>query len=148
MNSCGIPKDNGVRRHVSGNHAACAYDGIFPNRDVRQDRASRPDRSAFLHERLFDLPVCFGLELAAVCGSAGIDVIDESDVVANKNVVFDVYAFTYKGVAGNLAALADFCVLLDFDERADLRLVADFAAVQVDEFGKLDVLAELHTRSD
>ena len=39
-------------------------------------------------------------------------------------------------------------ILLNFDERADFRFVADFAAVQVDELGKLHVLAELYVRGN
>ena len=59
-----------------------------------------------------------------------------------------VDAFTDEGVARNLAALAHGCVLLDFDECADLGLIADFAAVKIDELGELDVSSQLHVWSD
>jgi hypothetical protein len=42
-----------------------------------------------------------------------------------------------------LQLLTDLRVLLNLDERADLRLVADLTAVQVDELGKLHALAQL-----
>jgi hypothetical protein len=44
-------------------------------------------------------------------------------------------------VAGNFAAPADRGVLLNLDERANLGFIADFAAIQIDEFGKLDRMA-------
>jgi hypothetical protein len=37
---------------------------------------------------------------------------------------------------------------LDLDERANLRFVANFATIEVDELGKLDVPAQLHVWSD
>jgi hypothetical protein len=37
-------------------------------------------------------------------------------------------------MAGNLATLPDACAFLNFDERANLRFVANLAAVQVNEF--------------
>jgi hypothetical protein len=37
---------------------------------------------------------------------------------------------------------------LDLDERANLGFVANFAAVEVDEFGEFDIPAQLHVRSD
>jgi hypothetical protein len=51
-------------------------------------------------------------------------------------------------VAGNLAPFAHFRILLDFDERANLRFVADFASIQIDEHRELDVLPQLHVRRD
>jgi hypothetical protein len=44
-------------------------------------------------------------------------------------------------MAGDLAPPADGGVLLDLDEGADLRVVADFAAIQVDELREFDVFA-------
>jgi hypothetical protein len=51
-------------------------------------------------------------------------------------------------MARNLAALPDRCVFLDFDKGTDLGFVADFAAVQVDEFREPDVLSKLHVIGD
>jgi hypothetical protein len=51
-------------------------------------------------------------------------------------------------VAGDLAALSDVGILLDLDESPDFCLVADFAAVQVDELGKFYVLPKLYIGSD
>ncbi len=49
-----------------------------------------------------------------------------------------------KGVARNLAALADFGILLHFNKRPDLCLVSDFAAVQIDELRQLHIAAQLY----
>ena len=68
--------------------------------------------------------------------------------MADEDVVVDRHALTDERVARNLAPAADCRVLLDFDECANLRLVADLASVQVDETRQLDVVAQLHVRSD
>src|SRR5690349_3085973 len=47
-------------------------------------------------------------------------------------------------MARNLATPADACVLLNFHKGANLRLVPDLAAVEVDERRKLDILPQLH----
>ena len=47
-----------------------------------------------------------------------------------------------------LQLLADRRVLLNFDKRADLGSVADFAAIEVDEFRQLDVFAQLDVWRD
>src|SRR5262249_59221391 len=57
-------------------------------------------------------------------------------------------ALADEGVAGDLAAASDRRALLDFDEGADLGLVADLAAVEIDEARQLDVLPEFHVGSD
>jgi hypothetical protein len=53
--------------------------------------------------------------------------------VADEDLVLDVDPLTDEGVRRNLAARSDRRVLLDLDERTDLRLIADRAAVEVDE---------------
>jgi len=37
---------------------------------------------------------------------------------------------------------------LDFDERSDLRFIADLAAIQVDEIGQPDSFSQLYVRRD
>ena len=53
--------------------------------------------------------------------------------MADKDSVFDRYAFANEGMARNLAVVPHLCVLLNLHERADLRVVANLATVQVDE---------------
>src|SRR5207245_3052258 len=72
-----------------------------------------------------------------------IGVVDEGDAVADEDVVLDRHAFTDESVTRNLAPPADLRILLDLDERPDLRFIADLAAVQVDELRELDVPPEL-----
>ena len=63
--------------------------------------------------------------------------------MTDKNVVLYNNAFTDKRVAGNLAALAHGCILLDFDERADLRLVSNFATIEINKFRETDIFTQL-----
>ena len=74
------------------------------------------------------MPVFFSLRLA-VCSGAWIFVVYEGDVVTNKNIVFNGHPLADEGMAGDLAIFADFNALLNFNECANLRIVADLAAV-------------------
>ena len=59
-----------------------------------------------------------------------------------EDVIFDGYSFADKGVARYFDILADFRIFLDFYKRTDLGVVADRAAVEIDESGYLHVLAK------
>src|SRR6267143_761260 len=67
---------------------------------------------------------------------------------SDEAVVLDGHSFADEGVAGNLAVLAEPGILLDFDEGADLGVVADFTAVEVDELRQDDPFAQLDVGSD
>src|SRR5207237_6368675 len=60
-------------------------------------------------------------------------VVDEHDAVAHEDAVANRHARADERVARNLAVPADDRARLDLDERADLRVVADRAAIQVHE---------------
>jgi hypothetical protein len=60
----------------------------------------------------------------------------------------DAYAVADKGVALDFAAFADVRAALDFDERTDLGIVADRAAVEIDVAEDADVFAELDVGGD
>src|SRR3989454_11105979 len=134
---------DGTGRHVAGDDAAGPDDGILPDDHVREDCRPGPDRRAFPHHSFLDLPVLLCLEFPRRSRRPWIGVVDEGDAVANEDVVLDCHAFTDEGVAGNLAPPAHLRILLDLDERPDLRFVADLAAVQVDELRELNVLPQL-----
>ena len=53
--------------------------------------------------------------------------------MADEDLILERDARADERVAGNLAAPADARAALDFDEGADARLVADLAAIKVDE---------------
>ena len=72
-------------------------------------------------------------QLAVAVGCAWITIVDESDAVPDKDVVFQGHAFTNKRVTRNLAARADSGVLLDLDKRSNLGLVANLTTIEVDE---------------
>ena len=109
---------------------------------------ARTERCALADAGLFHFPVGLGLQRAVFVGGAGIAVVDEHHPVADENVVFDGHAFADEGVAGNLAVLADGGVFLNLDKSADLGVIADFAAVEIDELRKLYVFPQLHARGD
>jgi len=73
------------------------------------------------------------LQFSVGRGSPRIAVVDECDAMADKDPVFDVHAFTYKGVTGDLAVLADFCVFLYLDKGANFCVIPDLAPIEIDE---------------
>src|SRR5258705_3747314 len=135
--------DDGVRRRVARHHAAGADDGVLADDHVREDGRSRPDRGTLPHRGRLDPPVVLCLELARRSRRARIGSVDEGDAMADEHAVLDGDAFTDESVARNLAPPANLRVLLDLDERADLRFVADLTAVQVDELSERDVASKL-----
>jgi hypothetical protein len=73
------------------------------------------------------------LQSAVAVRGSRIAVIDECHAVSDENAVLDRYPFADEGVTRYLAALPDFCALLDLDERPDLCFIADLATVEIDE---------------
>jgi len=136
-----VSGDHCVGRDIFGNHAAGADDSAFADGYAAKDGGVGADRSSCFDDRGNDLPVGFGLQAAAVGGGAGVEVIDKHDAVADKDLVLYGHALADEGVALDLAVPADGGVFLDFDEGAYLGAVADGAAVKVDEFVELDIVA-------
>jgi hypothetical protein len=89
------------------------------------------------------MPVLFCLQLAGASRGARIAIVNERDPMSNEDVVFDRHALANKCVARNLAAVTDLRILLDLYESADLRLIADFTAIKIDELREHYVLAQL-----
>jgi hypothetical protein len=68
--------------------------------------------------------------------------------VTNKHVIFDPDTFTDKRMARDLHVFTNNRILLNLDECADLAVVANRAAVKVDESEDAYVFTETHVRSD
>ena len=66
--------------------------------------------------------------------------------MANENTVFNCYAFTDKCMTGNLAALTYSCVLLHLNKGPDLAIVANLAAIQINELRERNSVAKLYVR--
>lgn len=90
------------------------------------------------------MPVSFALQLPLRIRGAWIPIIDEGDVVSDENAFFNCDAFANECVTGDFAPRTDTCAFLDFNERTDLRFVADLAPVKVDEFADPNVASELY----
>src|SRR4029453_8331651 len=87
------------------------------------------------------LPVGFALQRAVPVGRARVAIVREHHAVAHENLIVDDHSLADEGVRRYLAAGPDDRFLLDLDERADLRLVADCTSVEIDERG----LDDAHT---
>jgi hypothetical protein len=88
-------------------------------------------------------PIGFGLRMAAEDGSARVFVVGEHDPMTDKAVVLHRDPLTDKGMTGNFHPAADADPFWGLDEDANLALVADFAAIQIDECVQLDVAADV-----
>src|SRR5208282_5354988 len=111
--------------------------------DVRQDGATRTDRSPLLHQGPLDFPIGLGLQTAFGRSRPRVGIVDEGDAMADEYVVFNGHAFTNEGMARNLAVLSHARIFLDLDKGANLGFIADFAAIEIDEFGKFYISPQL-----
>src|SRR5713226_6316898 len=75
-------------------------------------------------------------------------VVDEGYAVAHENIVFNGHPFANKAVTRDLTILANLGVLLNLDKGAYLSVVADFAAIEIDELGELHIFSQLHIGGD
>src|SRR6266478_84031 len=80
--------------------------------------------------------------------SADHCVFSNGDSSKQSGAGLDRDALTDERVAANLAAVADFCPFLDFNERAYFGFVADLATVKVHESPNLHVATQLHIGRD
>src|SRR5437016_6021341 len=66
--------------------------------------------------------------------------------MSHEHLVLDGDTRSDEAVALGLHALANHNSSLDLDERTDLRIIADFAAIEIDEVVNGDVLPQFHVR--
>ena len=64
---------------------------------------------------------------------ARVQVVDEHHAVTDEHFILDRHPFANERVARNLAVRANHRVFLNLHERPDARIVADAAAIQIDE---------------
>ena len=123
-----------------GDHRSGANERTFADGHARQNDRSASDRCTSLDSSGHDLPVCLGLQ-PAVIRRARIQVVDEHDSMADKNVIFDGDSFTDESVRRNLAPAPNERIFLNLDEGADLGLVAHIATIEIDQIS----LEDLHS---
>src|SRR5438105_2044096 len=71
-----------------------------------------------------------------------------TNTVAHENIVLDGYPFTYKTMARDLAVFPYFGIFLNFDKCTNLGVVANFAAIEIDELRELCIFSQSHVRGD
>jgi hypothetical protein len=126
---------DGVVGNNPGDHGARPDEGALAHADTAHDRRIAAQGGTARDERFGDFPVRFALQRAPGGHRGRIDIVDEHHAVAHENFVLDHDASADERMARNLAARANPRPLLNFDESADARLVADGAAVKIDEVG-------------
>src|SRR5215204_3172805 len=147
-NSRRVAGDDGAGGDASGDDRAGADDGARADFESAEDGGVAADGGAAADDRVFERPVRLGLRRAVGARGARPTVVGEHHAVADEDLVFERHALADEGVARNLAARAHPHALLYLDEGADARLVADAAAVEVDEGVELNVAPEFYVRGD
>src|SRR5207237_1285299 len=144
---CGDALGESVVWDVARHDGARADQGMGADGNAAEDDRSGPDGRAALDAGRDDRPVGVALQ-AAGGGRARVAVVDEEDAMTDADLVLDGDAFADEAVRGDFAASANAGVFLDLDEGADLGVVADGAAVEVDEGSVVDLhpLAKLDVR--
>src|SRR5262249_18581185 len=84
----------------------------------------------------------------ALGGRVGVEVVDEHHPVSHEDFVLDGYTLADEGVTLDLASRTDLGILLDLDEGPDPCVVADPAAVEVNERVQDDVFSQPDVRRD
>ena len=143
-----IAGDGASGRHILVTTLPAPTIAFSPIGDATQQRRAGADRCASLDQGSSDNSSPPRSEVRLGVRRPRIAVVDESDAVSDEDAGFDGHAFADEGVARDLAALADLRALLDFDEGADLRFVADLAAVEIDESVNPHVPARASRRRD
>ncbi len=128
-NSSGIPSHNRIGRNIFGYHAASSDDSIFADSYSAQNRGTGSNRCASPDKCRYANPICLGLQLPLGRSGARIFVINKCYIVTHKDIVIYVYTFADKGMAGYFTILSNFSALLDFNESAYFRIVANFTAI-------------------
>lgn len=88
-------------------------------------------------------PIRIGLQLPAVIRGARMEVVGESNIVADEDLIFQSYTFANKSMTRNFATVPDFDALLDFDKGADFYVVPNFTTIQVDKPMEPNVFTQL-----
>ena len=136
--------------HVVGDGRARAHHRAFADRHTAQDRGVRPDACSLPNEGGNDLPVADPEESSRVVHRRGIAVVGEADMRADEDTVLDRHAGRDEGKGLHLDPPTKHRSALNLDERGDLALGADLAAVHVHQLGveDNDVLAQLDVGCD
>src|SRR5712664_2352963 len=129
QNLRGIPGHNAVRRDVPGDYAPGANHGTFADGDSTQQGGAGADGGAPLYQSRFATPLLLRFQLSIGVGGARIKVVDEGDIVPDKDLLLQSYSFADKRVTGNFAPTANPNSLLDFDKGADFHIITDLAAI-------------------
>src|SRR5438874_13737582 len=105
--TCGIPGNCSIGRHVPGYDTTRTDDCVFANGDAAKQSYARTDRGAAFDKSDFATPIILGLQLAIAVGCARMAIVDEGDAMPDKDIVFQGHTFTNKSVTGNLTTRAD-----------------------------------------
>jgi hypothetical protein len=136
------------RRDIFRYHTPGANHGAFTNRNPAKQGDPRTNRGVSFYQSGNTFPISFRLQLAIDIRGPGMEIVGKGDIMTDENFVFERHPLADKGMARNFAAVSDFGALLDFDESADLYVVANFTPIQIDKPMEPNVPTQLDIRSN
>ena len=98
-----------------------------------KQRCAGTNGGASLNKRALAIPIGFGFEFSERARCPRIAIIDKRHSVSDEDLGLDRHAFTNEGMTRDLATIANLRAFLDLNERADPCVVANLAAVKIDE---------------
>ena len=126
-----VPDHQRMRGNIPRNHATCSYEGAFTNRHPANDGGVCPDTCSMLDQRWDNHPIVDADKFALVVDRSGSAVVDETYVRADEGAILDGDSGGDEGERLDLHVSPKDHTALNFNERRDLAVVADSAAVEI-----------------
>src|SRR5581483_7742072 len=118
---------------VTRHHAARRDQGALADRDPAYDRGVGPDARAPLDERWHDVPLAGLEQLPSRVDCPRVAIVGETHVGTDEGALLDGHARGNEGERFDLHVPGEPRATLDFDERGDPAVVADEAAIEIDQ---------------
>ena len=126
-----VPDHQRMGGNITSDHATCSDEGAFTNRDPANDGCVCPDTGSMLDQRWDNHPIVDAQKFALVVDRSGSPVVDETYVRADEGAILDGHSCGDEGERLDLHVSPKDHTALNFNERRDLAMVADRAAVEV-----------------
>ena len=144
--ACGIARYDRARGNILGDYAARSDSRPFANFDSAKNRGAGTNRGSFPDDGRDAFPIGIRLLRAVRVRCPRKAIVDKGHIMSDEYLIFDRDSFANERMARDFATTAHASTFLNFDERPNLGVIANFATVEIRECEDLDPLAKLHVR--
>jgi hypothetical protein len=120
-------------RNIMRHQGSRTHHRPFADFDSAHDDSATAKRCSATNDGRLQLPIPVGLWLTVRIGCPRGAVINKHHAMADKHLIFNSHTLADEAMTRDFAPSPDPGSTLDFDERSDSAVVADFASVKVDE---------------